>query len=430
MSIFSKPSNVNQASGVGVGKRVNVDLPNLHFHMSPIKPMPKADIKQEDVNSVRTLLTELSQTTVSDSIHDLPSEQKILEKLEKLIIQPGLVSMLEDTVLGALIGRIKNQIFRDIPEIPKHIIYGDSSPNVNYSDWPRLRYYHRFAVTIIKGVRKELLLRWINKDFVLSVINLYNSWNADEQNSAVSLTEALFEHVPDSRSLILKTTRSTILQYLDGTKQFPCVAPCLKFYRRYMITISTSWTLEYTLMYKNIFMRLFATEFLPSFYVALRELCKVFYSSEVSLASLTLSFLLKHWPMTNSTKQMFFLQHLFDLAPLTKPAAMGADIKRMFKYIGESLASQNFKVCGAALTLISDLNWMCVFSASFRAVIPALLVHVDPLRTHWNEEVRDLAATAVASLQGVAEKLVIQRSEEKEEDREEIWQFIHNSCYL
>lgn len=383
-------------------------LTNGTFHMntlihSPIKKMQRKNsgascipdlIKSLEHNSIEFQI-ELKPVHISDSVRMSPANNSAicghLDDLLRALSEPDAVNSLDEQTTEALLLLVQRMVLREIPEIPKQYLLGEIYAPLSVSCWDQLRVYHKIMLIIVKSLPKEKLMRWIDNEFLRKLAGLFNSPDPEEQNSADTILICLFEQLPQQRNAIFKAILGVVNLYLDRLRPFVVVTPSLRFFVKYFNTIATGWNPQFNATFRNVFVRLFRTDMVKEFYQTLSELCGVFYKYDSEAPECAFKYLLRHWPLTNTSKQEIFLHHMTVVVPHLKIESQGEEVDHLFAIIQASILSPNFRVCEAALKVIGESTFLCLFSESFGRVIPGLCSAVAKVTTHWNPDIEKRA---------------------------------------
>ena len=375
---------------------------------------------------------EVRPLPVSDSVRMAPRENAAvcghLEELLKILSEPGAVEALEAPVQDDLLALVQRTVLREIPEIPKQFLYGDTYAPLSVTSWDQLRVYHKIMLLVIKGLPKERLLRWVDAEFLRRLSGLFNSPDPEEQVSADTIFMCLFEHLPQIRNGIFKAILGVVNLYLDGLRPFVVVSPSLRFFSRYFNTMALGWNPQFNVTFRNVFIRLFSTDMVKEFYQQLSELCTVFYKYDAEAPDYALRYLLRHWPQTNTWKQEIFLHHTTVVVPYVKLGSGDPAVPHLFSCIRAALASPNFRVCEAGLKVIGEATFLCYFQESFGQIIPDLCTAVSQVVEHWNPDVQKRAKEVLEIVTSIDVGSDHHESEQPTKDRTEVWTAIRQAA--
>jgi len=130
---------------------------------------------------------------------------------------------------------------------------------------------------------------------------------------------------------------------------------------------------------------------LASFHPQLSYCVTQFVDKDPTLAVPVLSGLLRYWPITNSSKEMLFLNELEELLELTQNDEFRVILAALFKQLSRAIGSPHFQVAERALFLWHNDYISGLIADNRREVLPILypVLHVNS-ESHWNLTVKNL----------------------------------------
>lgn len=392
----------SQGPRASVAGRQNLQIRDPQsFHLNSVVHDHKLKISPEDPGLARVE----SLVTLLKNDHAELAKHENLRELITLLEQPAVCSSISEDTLNFLFSVISSAILRDVPDIPQELLYGENFVPIDCPNWSQLSVYHQLAITIVKGVGKERLFRLVDCDCIRKLVDVLNSPDRNEEAAVESLLTCLFEQLPEARNTIYRAMMTVVNQYLDGVRAFVPIPSALRFFTKYFNTMSMHWSSHYNGAFRNVFVKLFGGHMLKEYYPQLAELCSIFYAYDSTAAMFALKFLLRHWPLTNTAKEVIYLHHLATVVTFVKLSSKDPIIDELFLRIRRALVSPNFKLCDAALKLVGDDCFMCYFSVGFAHIIPALCKDVSELADHWNVEVRTKAKEVFQRLYSVSQSI-------------------------
>jgi hypothetical protein len=163
---------------------------------------------------------------------------------------------------------------------------------------------------------------------------------------------------------------------------------------------------------------------LNTFHQQLAYCVTQFVDKDPHLAVPVLSGLLKYWPITNSSKEVLFLNELEELLELTQPEEFKIILGPLFFQLTKSIGSPHFQVAERVLFLWHN-EYISGLIADHRAdVLPIIFpaLHLNS-QSHWNPTVHNLTLNVLkifmdldANLVEDCQKKYLERKE-KEPDR-------------
>ena len=399
------------------------------FHLNTVVHDHSLKMSPEDPNLAR--VRELVSVLKNEQGGSASSKRhEKVRELVNLLTGTAVCCSLSDETLDDLVSIVTSAVLREVPELPEELLYGETFVPINVENWGDVSVYHELGVAVLKGASRDHLTRLIDCDCIRKLVDVLNSPDRNEQAAIESMVTCMFEQLPEARNTIFRHMLAVVNQYLDGVRVFVAIPSALRFFVKYFNTMSMHWNNHYNGAFRNVFVRLFGGEMLKEYYPQLAEVCSIFYTYDPCAPEFTLKFLLRHWPLTNTTKEVIYLHHLNAIVSFLKWSGHDRLVDHLFAHIRAALSSPNFKVCDAALKLVGDNNFMCYFTSYFPHIIPVLCSDVSQLANHWNDEVRAKAKAVFEILYSISQSappVAGVREEQSEKDVKATWVAIYKA---
>jgi hypothetical protein len=173
-------------------------------------------------------------------------------------------------------------------------------------------------------------------------------------------------------------------------------------------------------MFRMLFYPCVHSPFAVTFQRPLTELSIIFQLSDPSISVFCFKYLMSHWPVASSRKQLFFLNQIQSILVMIQPYLLGQIECGLIHVLRSSIASPNHFVAAAALEICkSDVVkrlWWDIFQKELAEVI-------DEARDHWSPDVRESAVRLSNSF--ARGEIVV--GEVKKEDSGRIWNALKNN---
>ena len=326
------------------------------------------------------------------------AQERSLQREQMLKILSNMKDLVQSdfNILKQLFDMVCTHIIRKIDEMSNEILYSDSKISVDANNWDTISIAHQILSIIIENVNPNILMRFIGKDFIDSLMHLLVSTDPNERTSVDSQIFKIFDCLPKLRSCIYHGYMKQIENYYHNYKYYLAVSSALNFISTYITTVADIHS--YFPLFKTKIFPLMATPFLAEFYTPLNNLSAYFESKSSEIAEFCLDYLLKHWPITDSTKQAAFLNHLIPISSGLEITAVPNIIPNLFSRINKCLRSDNFKVVSASLMLLSDQTFLFIFGPFMDLFLPIIIHSLESSSRHWNQEVVRLSNVSIKIL--------------------------------
>lgn len=339
---------------------------------------------------------------------------------------------LTDDIRAEIFEMIKINLIREIPPIPLTIIYADSRVPLNTNSWLHLSLIHRILFSFVSNSEVSQLQNLLTKEFLTNFVALLESPDPKETAAVETFVLLVFDSVSGYRQILFQIIVRQILKYQENFALYPCVAPCLQFLLHFLKAQPLPLKPTFFQMYKTIIFPLMSSQLSSEFFSPFNQLAEFFVQQDPTISTWTLQEMVKHWPKTDTNKECSFISHFTYIAPYIPPNDILESGKIIFSILKQSLESLNFKTNVAALNVISNRNFIIVFSAFASQLIPLIMNGVNKCSQHWNVAVQKSAIDAVRVLvsvlsdirKGIDLSLLEKEAQEKETVLISGWNFV------
>jgi len=171
---------------------------------------------------------------------------------------------------------------------------------------------------------------------------------------------------------------------------------------------------------------------LAAFHPQLSYCVTQFVDKDPTLAVPVLSGLLKYWPVTNSSKEMLFLNELEELLELTQQEEFKNILVPLFTQLSRAIGSPHFQVAERALFLWHNDYISGLIADNRREILPIIypVLHVNS-ESHWNLTVKNLTYNVLKIFMELDQPLVEQcskvyalkkgKDEARQQQKIELW---------
>ena len=332
------------------------------------------------------------------------------EKLFTILNRPKVVQCLSETVQSNLLEMSRKILMLPIQDVPKKLIYCDKIPKMSLSNWDELKFIHKIVMILIREFTQRQVENscFVTQKFIRALINILNSPDSNEQESVNSMIHSILEKCPSCRKILFHEAILKIQNHLQDEKAYFCVSYCLKILHNCLREAPELFSSEndnenkennnsdsIQSLYEKKILPLYSSYFLSEFYPELNAVSSAFYGMYDQLPTISLRYLLSHWPETNTSKQLIYIQHIAVIGPYLSSNMIKNFLKVIVGRISKCLKSVNFKVVSATLQVISNESFIFLFSSYSETLISYLYPSLVGLRGHWSNEVQNKVGNAI-----------------------------------
>lgn len=311
----------------------------------------------------------------------------------------------EETTLH-LYNAIGGIIFRAHDDMTYLDEYNDDPYVKSLDTWRDMKNVYALLQVLINNAFPKATIDWLMKKNAESLF--FNLLSPDPREVAIieSIVLSIFKSWSDV-TVHFMTASITIMQnFLDGVHSFYGIQSVLKFLDLYFRSNQVDWDDKTNGIAINQFIPLLLHNFAYKYYSALNRVLSYAYSKNESLAEISISKMLRCWPVTCSSNIVCYLHHFSTIVTIAGPSKITAYIVPMFTRILESARSDNHKVCVSALTISCNVTFIFEFLQSYSSYVRRLYLTAEEMMSnHWSEEARLAAKQALISINNAAPQI-------------------------
>jgi serine/threonine-protein phosphatase 2A regulatory subunit B' len=306
-------------------------------------------------------------------------------------------------VLEATVDMVAANLFRSLP--PKQhegIASSPTEPKAAESDeedpvfepsWPHLQIVYEFFLRFIvsSDIDIKTLKRYINGVFVLRILELFDSEDHRERDYLKTILHRIYAKFMSLRAFIRKAINNVFFVFIYETQRHNGIAELLEILGSIINGFALPLKAEHRSFLQNVLVPMHKVRALASFHPQLSYCVTQFVDKDPTLAVPVLQGLLKYWPVTNSAKEMLFLNELEELLELTQQEEFKQILAPLFRQLSRAIGSPHFQVAERALFLWHNDYISGLIADNRRDILPIIypVLHVNS-ESHWNLTVKNL----------------------------------------
>ncbi|OHT01315.1 serine/threonine-protein phosphatase 2A 56 kDa regulatory subunit delta 1 isoform [Tritrichomonas foetus] len=384
------PPNLRPAPSVACISRTNEENPiTLKAHIFPFK----ADV---DIDQIEKLIESCSSNTYYFYTCEIQPknsvDEKILTSLDSLLFftsnDENKMKLTENHNL-LFFEMIKKHIFHPFPDISRTYVIGEAVSPYHINNWEQLQKVYLLMTNLVSKIAK-----FIDKNTFKDLIKLLSTPNKEEQESLLSFIEELCNTSELHYDLVFHAMTQIIELFRDGLCLHFCINPILTFLTRALEKAPLPIDRSYFATFRSSFYPIIVSPNVVDFYFSLVPFAKFFQSKDSTTAVWCARFLFRHWPHTNSQKQVIFLHQLQSLLSILSSSFLPALSHALIGRLRCTASSVNFKIAMAAIRICKDEDFMKLFAYVAEKNIGSLIPVLEDAKQHWNRDVRKAAVEA------------------------------------
>jgi len=246
---------------------------------------------------------------------------------------------------------------------------------------------------------------------VLRLLELFDSEDHRERDYLKTILHRIYAKFMSLRAYIRKAINSVFFVFIYETQRHNGIAELLEILGSIINGFALPLKAEHRSFLGNVLIPMHKVKALASFHPQLSYCVTQFVDKDPTLAVPVLSGLLKYWPLTNSSKEMLFLNELEELLELTQQDEFRQILGPLYKQLSREIGSPHFQVAERALFLWHNDYISGLMADNRREVLPIIypVLHVNS-ESHWNLTVKNLTYNVLKIFMELDQPLVDQCS--------------------
>ncbi|XP_022733961.1 serine/threonine protein phosphatase 2A 57 kDa regulatory subunit B' theta isoform-like isoform X2 [Durio zibethinus] len=379
---YSNVSGGARSSDLGTGKPGN-----LSFSSFPA-PNSTADVGCKGANLKPNGNHVLSSYEALPAFKDVPASEKpnlFIKKLnlccvvfdfndptknlkEKEIKRQMLLELVEyvtsangrfaDAVLLEVVKMVSANLFRSLTSQPRenNVVEGldldEEEPSMDPA-WPHLQIVYEFLLRFVASPETDAKLakRYVDQSFIIKLLDLFDSEDPREREYLKTILHRTYGKFMVHRPFIRKAINNIFFHFIFETEKHNGIAELLEILGSIINGFALPLKEEHKVFLVRALIPLHKPKCLAMYHQQLSYCITQFVEKDCKLADTVIRGLLKYWPITNSSKEVMFLNELEEVLEATQPPEFQRCMVPLFRQIARCLNSLHFQVAERALFL-------------------------------------------------------------------------------
>lgn len=260
--------------------------------------------------------------------------------------------------------------------------------------WPHLQVvYELLRKYVVSGDTDSKPARaCITVEFVTAIVDLFNSEDPREREYLKTILHRIYGKVMPLRAPIRKAIMNVFHRIVYENERHNGVAELLEILGSIINGFAVPLKEEHKQLLRKGLLPLHIPPGMPAYHVQLSFCITQFAEKDASLVTEIINTLLKHWPATQSRKEVMLLNEIEEVLELTRPQDLEAVIPALFRRIGRCIESPHFQVAERALFYWNNEFVVNLIVHYRELVMPAVIGPLQRnLASHWNANVLSLS---------------------------------------
>lgn len=304
--------------------------------------------------------------------------------------------------------------------------------------WPHLLVIYEFFLRFVISPQfsTKVAKKYIDNTFVLKLIDLFQSFDPRERDYLKTILHRIYGKIMPRRSCIRKAMKHIFLRVIIDGEPYNGIAELLEIF----VSIVNGFTIplkeEHKIFLETALIPLHKAKYISSFHQQLIYCLIQYIEKDTKLSVPIIEGVLKYWPITNSSKQILFLNELEELFEITPTNYIEPILIPIFERLASCIQSPHFHVAERVLYLWNNDIIVNLINEYKYEIYPVLIkaLSCNGKKLHWNPTVHGLSFVVNKVLSDTDPELFSQIIEQYNDDsanieiqkkeREEYWKYI------
>ncbi|CAA2970081.1 serine/threonine protein phosphatase 2A 57 kDa regulatory subunit B' theta isoform-like [Olea europaea var. sylvestris] len=262
--------------------------------------------------------------------------------------------------------------------------------------WPHLQLVYEFLLLMVVSPETDAKVAkgYIDKSFVLKLLDLFDSEDPREREYLKTILHRIYGKFMVLRPFIRIAINNIFYVFIFETEKHNGIAELLEILGSIINGFSLPLKKEHKLFLQRTLIPLHKPKCLAMYHLQLSYCMAQFLEKDWKLADMVTRGLLKYWPVTNSSKEVLFLNELEEVLEATRPPEFQRFMVPLFHQISHCLNSLHSQVAERALLLWNNDRIEYLIRQNRAVILPIIFPALERnYRHHWNQAVHGLTLT-------------------------------------
>ncbi|XP_022776237.1 serine/threonine protein phosphatase 2A 57 kDa regulatory subunit B' theta isoform-like [Durio zibethinus] len=321
--------------------------------------------------------------------------QTLLELVEYVTSASGKFS---DGALQEIVKMISANLFRSLSPQPREnkVVEGldleEEEPTMDPA-WLHLQIVYEFLLRFVASPETDAKLskRYVDQSFIIKLLDLFDSEDPREREYLKTILHRIYGKFMVHRPFIRKAINNIFFRFIFETEKHNGIAELVEILGSIINGFALPLKEEHKVFLVRALIPLHKPKCLAMYHQQLSYCITQFVEKDCKLADTVIRGLLKFWPITNSSKEVMFLNELEEVLEATQPPEFQCCMVPLFCQIAHCLNSLHFQVAERALFLWNIDHIENLIIQNRKVILPIILPALEKnARNHWNQAVHSL----------------------------------------
>lgn len=409
----------------------------------PFKDVPNAEKMNLFVSKVSLCCVTFDFTDPLKNVVEKDVKRQTLLELVDFVASRSM--KFSEPAILAMCRMCAVNLFRDfLPNYQSSSIGGgendDDEPMFDPA-WPHLQLVYELLLKFVTSscLDAKIAKKYIDHSFILRLLDLLDSEDPRERDCLKTILHRAYGKFMVHRPFIRKSINNVFFQFVYETERHNGIAELLEIYGSIISGFALPLKEEHKIFLWRVLVPLHRPKSLGVYFQQLSYCITQFIEKEPKLASVVINGLLRHWPVTNSQKEVMLLGELEEILEAINMVEFQKIMVPLFWRIGCCINSFHFQVAERALFFWNNDHIVNLIAHNRHELLPIILPALERnAQNHWNPAVLNLTLNirkifiemddelfASCHAQFKAEEAKLKLASEK---RKEAWEQLENAA--
>ncbi|CAA0818364.1 Serine/threonine protein phosphatase 2A 59 kDa regulatory subunit B eta isoform [Striga hermonthica] len=371
-------------------------IPSSYEALPSFRDVPTSEKQQLFIRKVKMccVLFDFSDPTKNVKEKEI-KRQTLLELVEYVTSANG---KFPEPIIQEVVRMISINIFRDFSPQPREngLLDGldpeEEEPAMDPA-WPHLQVVYELLLRFVTSPETDAKVakRHIDHSFVLKLLDLFDSEVPSEREYLKTILHRIYGKFMVHRPFIRKAINNVFYRFVFETEKHNGIAEFLEVLGSIINGFALPLKEEHKLFLVRTLIPLHKPKCVAMYHQQLSYCVTQFVEKDCKLADTVIRGLLKYWPVTNSTKEVLFLNELEEVLEATQGPEFQRCMVPLFRRISCCLSSLHFQVAERALFLWNNDHIENLIKQNRKVILPIIFPALERnARQHWNQAVHSL----------------------------------------
>merc|ERR1719191_2383849 len=285
-------------------------------------------------------------------IFDFNSQTHVAEKEAKRQALLELVEYVNNTrhcfndgVIQDVIEMVSANIIRALPPSHRAPDADEEEPALETS-WPHLQIVYEFFVRFVVShdVDPKIAKKYVDQNFVLKLLDLFDSEDPRERDYLKTILHRIYGKIMALRLFIRKATQNLFFYIIYNGEHHNGLPELLEILGSIINGFALPLKEEHKTFLSKSLLPLQKERYQNIYHAQLSYCMMQYIEKDHSLSVMILQGLLRYWPITDSSKQVLFLNQIEEILEVVMPQDFDAIKIPLFRRLEQCIRSSHFQV--------------------------------------------------------------------------------------